>query len=122
MSLFTCCIRKAPDVKALDYRHSGLNQIPGTVFNAERTIETLHIDANQIKALPRVGICNQWLGCVILPRAVSHNINHSRHIFWFYENEGCAGASVRSYTLVCSGDTSVWPATLTVNFSSQLHV
>ena len=54
MSLFTCCIRKAPYVKILDYRHSGLNQVPSAVFNAERTIETLHIDANQIKALPRV--------------------------------------------------------------------
>lgn len=56
MSIFVCCVRKVTDVKSLDYAHSGLNQVPSAVFNAERTIETLHIDANQIKALPRVGM------------------------------------------------------------------
>lgn len=54
MSIFSCCVRKVPDVKQLDYRHNGLGQVPAAVFNAERTIEELHVDANQIKALPRV--------------------------------------------------------------------
>jgi len=54
MPLFGCCIRKVVDVKSLDYRHSGLNQVPSAVFNAERSLEELHIDSNQIKVLPRV--------------------------------------------------------------------
>lgn len=63
MPLFGCCIRKVEDVKILDFRHCGLGQVPNAVFNAERTIELLHIDSNQIKSLPRVS----HLSCTIYP-------------------------------------------------------
>lgn len=56
MPLFGCCIRKVVDVKSLDYRHSGLSNVPNAVFNAVHTIETLYLDSNQIKSLPRVSV------------------------------------------------------------------
>ncbi|XP_053395537.1 leucine-rich repeat-containing protein 7-like isoform X4 [Mercenaria mercenaria] len=54
-------VRKCPclrpkieeDVKVLDYRHCSLNDVPGEVFNFERTLEELLVDSNQIKDLPR---------------------------------------------------------------------
>ncbi|KAL4237050.1 Leucine-rich repeat-containing protein [Mactra antiquata] len=54
-------VRKCPclrpkieeDVKILDYRHCSLNDVPGEVFNFERTLEELLVDSNQIKDLPR---------------------------------------------------------------------
>ena len=56
MPLFGCCVRKVVDVKSLDYRHSGLSHVPNAVFNAVHTIETLYLDSNQIKSLPRVSV------------------------------------------------------------------
>ena len=38
----------------LDYRHSSLDQVPAEVFNFERTLEELYVDANNIRDLPRV--------------------------------------------------------------------
>ena len=38
----------------LDYRHCSLDFLPSDVFTAERTLEELRLDANQIRDLPRV--------------------------------------------------------------------
>ncbi len=49
------CLRKQEDdVTVLDYRHCGLEHMPSEVFNYERTLEELNVDANQIRDLPRV--------------------------------------------------------------------
>ena len=45
------------DVRVLDYRHCSLTDVPGEVFNFERTLEELYVDSNQIGDLPRVGTC-----------------------------------------------------------------
>ena len=42
------------EVRVLDYRHSGLQDVPSEVFNTERTLEELYCDNNQIRDLPRV--------------------------------------------------------------------
>lgn len=42
------------EVRVLDYRHSSLTDVPGDVFNFERTLEELYTDSNQIRDLPRV--------------------------------------------------------------------
>ncbi|KAK3596963.1 hypothetical protein CHS0354_033621 [Potamilus streckersoni] len=41
------------DVQVLDYRHYSLTDVPGDVFNFERTLEELYVDSNQIQDLPR---------------------------------------------------------------------
>ncbi|NWI62399.1 LRRC7 protein, partial [Todus mexicanus] len=41
-------------VSVLDYSHCGLQQVPKEVFNFERTLEELYLDANQIEELPKV--------------------------------------------------------------------
>lgn len=41
------------EVRVLDYRHSSLTDVPGDVFNFERTLEELYTDSNQIRDLPR---------------------------------------------------------------------
>ncbi|XP_052775673.1 leucine-rich repeat-containing protein 7-like isoform X2 [Mya arenaria] len=41
------------DVRLLDYRHCSLHDVPGEVFNFERTLEELLVDSNQIQDLPR---------------------------------------------------------------------
>ncbi|XP_041357782.1 erbin-like [Gigantopelta aegis] len=54
-------VRKCPclkpqieeDVRVLDYRHCSLTDVPGEVFNFERTLEELYADSNQIRDLPR---------------------------------------------------------------------
>ena len=46
--------KKSVEVTVLDYRHSSLDYIPSDVFTHERTLEELHVDANQITELPRV--------------------------------------------------------------------
>nr|KAG5714135.1 hypothetical protein BaRGS_020463 [Batillaria attramentaria] len=54
-------VRKCPclrpkieeEVRVLDYRHSSLTDVPGDVFNFERTLEELYTDSNQIRDLPR---------------------------------------------------------------------
>lgn len=38
----------------LDYSHCSLQQVPKEVFNFERTLEELYLDANQIEELPKV--------------------------------------------------------------------
>ena len=47
---------KTNEVSVLDYRHCSLDYIPSDVFTHERTLEELHVDANQISELPRVSI------------------------------------------------------------------
>ncbi|KAI1236929.1 Leucine-rich repeat-containing protein 7, partial [Lamprotornis superbus] len=42
-------------VSVLDYSHCGLQQVPKEVFNFERTLEELYLDANQIEELPKHG-------------------------------------------------------------------
>lgn len=62
-------VRKCPclrpkieeDVRVLDYRHSSLTDVPGEVFNFERTLEELYTDSNQIRDLPRVSIVTRNL-------------------------------------------------------------
>lgn len=44
------------DVRTLDYRHCSLTDVPGEVFNVERTLEELLVDSNQIQDLPRVSM------------------------------------------------------------------
>ncbi|NXV09014.1 LRRC7 protein, partial [Cettia cetti] len=41
-------------VSVLDYSHCGLQQVPKEVFNFERTLEELYLDANQIEELPKI--------------------------------------------------------------------
>ena len=41
-------------MRVLDYRHCSLHDVPGEVFNFERTLEELLVDSNQIQDLPRV--------------------------------------------------------------------
>lgn len=49
------CLRPArEEVRVLDYAHCGLEEVPTEVFNYERTLEELYLNANQIKDLPRV--------------------------------------------------------------------
>ena len=49
------CLRPEDDeVRVLDYRHCSLENVPADVFNWERTLEELYVDANQIRDLPRV--------------------------------------------------------------------
>ena len=49
------CLRpQEEEVRVLDYRHSSLDQVPPEVFNFERTLEELYVDANNIRDLPRV--------------------------------------------------------------------
>ncbi|RLV89810.1 hypothetical protein DV515_00014686 [Chloebia gouldiae] len=48
-------------VSVLDYSHCGLQQVPKEVFNFERTLEELYLDANQIEELPKV--IHVLLGC-----------------------------------------------------------
>ncbi|XP_008116628.2 leucine-rich repeat-containing protein 7 isoform X9 [Anolis carolinensis] len=40
-------------VSVLDYSHCSLQQVPKEVFNFERTLEELYLDANQIEELPK---------------------------------------------------------------------
>ncbi|XP_075527920.1 leucine rich repeat containing protein 7 lap1 isoform X1 [Dermacentor variabilis] len=48
------CLRPArEEVRVLDYAHHGLEDVPSEVFNYERTLEELYLNANQIKDLPR---------------------------------------------------------------------
>ncbi|XP_044530691.1 leucine-rich repeat-containing protein 7 [Gracilinanus agilis] len=48
------CFRGEEEIVAvLDYSHCGLQQVPKEVFNFERTLEELYLDANQIEELPK---------------------------------------------------------------------
>lgn len=69
MVLFRCpCLwSEAEEVRVLDYRHCSLAEVPNEVFNYERTLEELFLDANQIRDLPRPlfhchGLCKLGLG------------------------------------------------------------
>ena len=56
------CLRPVEEeVRVLDYRHSSLDQVPAEVFNFERTLEELYVDANNIRDLPRVNIIVSYL-------------------------------------------------------------
>ena len=61
------------DVRVLDYRHCSLTDVPGEVFNFERTLEELYVDSNQIGDLPRVSVDNMsWL--VNLPHSTGTSV------------------------------------------------
>uniref|UniRef100_H2ZSV2 Leucine rich repeat containing 7 n=1 Tax=Latimeria chalumnae TaxID=7897 RepID=H2ZSV2_LATCH len=48
------CFRGEEEViSVLDYSHCSLQQVPKEVFNFERTLEELYLDANQIEDLPK---------------------------------------------------------------------
>ncbi|KAJ8377822.1 hypothetical protein AAFF_G00251410 [Aldrovandia affinis] len=48
------CFRGEEDViSVLDYSHCSLQQVPKEIFNFERTLEELYLDANQIEELPK---------------------------------------------------------------------
>lgn len=54
-------------VSVLDYSHCSLQQVPKEVFNFERTLEELYLDANQIEELPKVNPLNSLIcKCVVL--------------------------------------------------------
>ena len=42
------------EINELDFSHCCLEEVPGTVFAHERTLETVRLDSNQIRELPRV--------------------------------------------------------------------
>jgi hypothetical protein len=49
------CFRGEEEIiSVLDYSHCSLQQVPKEVFNFERTLEELYLDANQIEELPKV--------------------------------------------------------------------
>ncbi|XP_030647352.1 leucine-rich repeat-containing protein 7 [Chanos chanos] len=48
------CFRGEEEViSVLDYSHCSLQQVPKEIFNFERTLEELYLDANQIEELPK---------------------------------------------------------------------
>ncbi|XP_069043185.1 erbin isoform X1 [Lepisosteus oculatus] len=48
------CLRgEEESVTALDYSHCSLEQVPKEIFNYEKTLEELYLDANQIEELPK---------------------------------------------------------------------
>ena len=48
------CLRKEEEeVTELDYRHCSLDDVPNEIFAFERTLETLRLDCNNIRDLPR---------------------------------------------------------------------
>ncbi|KAF7253729.1 Leucine-rich repeat-containing protein 7 [Varanus komodoensis] len=50
------CFRGEEEIiSVLDYSHCSLQQVPKEVFNFERTLEELYLDANQIEELPKTG-------------------------------------------------------------------
>ena len=51
------CIRVVDEeVKELDYSHACLEDVPAEVFSHERTLESVRLDSNQIRDLPRVSL------------------------------------------------------------------
>lgn len=56
------CFRGEEEIiSVLDYSHCSLQQVPKEVFNFERTLEELYLDANQIEELPKVIYDNQYI-------------------------------------------------------------
>ena len=53
MPLFRACNRH---VEYIDKRHCNLPGVPDDVYRYARTLEELHLDANQIRDLPRVSV------------------------------------------------------------------
>ncbi|KFO23225.1 Leucine-rich repeat-containing protein 7 [Fukomys damarensis] len=52
------CFRGEEEIiSVLDYSHCSLQQVPKEVFNFERTLEELYLDANQIEELPKWVLC-----------------------------------------------------------------
>ncbi len=99
-----CFGREEEEVRVLDYRHSSLDQVPAEVFNFERTLEELYVDANNIKDLPRVhtiiclklvfkiSMCVLW--CLRVCRFIGKK--KSRWIFILQELFYCHGLRVLS--------------------------
>ncbi|NWX34385.1 LRRC7 protein, partial [Notiomystis cincta] len=54
-------------VSVLDYSHCGLQQVPKEVFNFERTLEELYLDANQIEELPKGIVLAAGIPVVSIP-------------------------------------------------------
>ncbi|XP_053324776.1 leucine-rich repeat-containing protein 7 [Spea bombifrons] len=62
------CFRGEEEIiSVLDYSHCSLQQVPKEVFNFERTLEELYLDANQIEDLPKQLFSCQSLRKLSLP-------------------------------------------------------
>ncbi|XP_019489243.1 PREDICTED: leucine-rich repeat-containing protein 7-like, partial [Hipposideros armiger] len=62
------CFRGEEEViSVLDYSHCSLQQVPKEVFNFERTLEELYLDANQIEELPKVIFFSGFLKSFFIP-------------------------------------------------------
>ena len=49
------CLRGEEEaVTSLDYSHCSLETVPKEIFNFEKTLEELYLDANQIEELPKL--------------------------------------------------------------------
>lgn len=49
------CLRGEEEaVTSLDYSHCSLETVPKEIFSFEKTLQELHLDANQIEELPKV--------------------------------------------------------------------
>lgn len=46
--------KEEEEVTELDYRHCSLDDVPNEIFAYERTLETLRLDSNNIRDLPRL--------------------------------------------------------------------
>ena len=49
----SCLKAEEEEVTELDYRHCSLDDVPNEIFAYERTLETLRLDCNNIRDLPR---------------------------------------------------------------------
>lgn len=50
----SCLRQEEEEVTELDYRHCSLDDVPNEIFAYERTLETLRLDSNNIRDLPRL--------------------------------------------------------------------
>ena len=49
----SCLRTEEEEVTELDYRHCSLDDVPNEIFAYERTLETLRLDCNNVRDLPR---------------------------------------------------------------------
>ncbi|KAB0385612.1 hypothetical protein FD755_000568, partial [Muntiacus reevesi] len=84
------CFRGEEEIiSVLDYSHCSLQQVPKEVFNFERTLEELYLDANQIEELPKNFMCCRVLrvtqqgltSCIrqIMPLENYHNVHYKQN-------------------------------------------
>ena len=55
-SCFSVECESLEEMSVLDLQHSNLTCVPTDIFKAERNLEEVYLDANQIRELPRVSI------------------------------------------------------------------